>query len=157
MTHSTECAIRTALESDADAISAIILRALRETNARDYSAEIIDRIVRGFAPSAVRQQIATRTVVVATISGRIVGTASLDGNVVRAVFVAPDSQGRGVGVALMDEIARLARAGGVEALTLQSSITAEAFYARLGFVVVSQDCRDGERIIVMQRRLEEAS
>ncbi|WP_225127046.1 hypothetical protein [Bradyrhizobium sp. IC3123] len=73
-----ECSIRPALDDDAAAISAVILRALRETNARDYTAEIIARIEPSFGPDAVRRLIGQRTVFVATIGGRLVGTASLD-------------------------------------------------------------------------------
>ena len=45
-----ECTIRPALEDDADEISAVILRALRETNAKHYVNEIIERIERSFSP-----------------------------------------------------------------------------------------------------------
>ena len=87
-----ECAIRPAREDDASDISAVILRALCETNAKDYTAEIIERIGRRFSPAAVLQLLGTRIVFVATAGGRVVGTASLDGSVVRTVFVAPDAQ-----------------------------------------------------------------
>lgn len=70
-----ECTIRLALEDDADDISGVILRALRETNAKDYTTEIIERIERSFGPGAVRQLIGKRTVFVAAIGTRIVGTA----------------------------------------------------------------------------------
>jgi len=96
-----DCTIRPALEDDADEISAVILRALRETNARDYADEIIERVERSFSTSAVRELIGKRAVFVAAIDGRVVGTASLDGSVVRSVFVAPDVQGRGIGKLLM--------------------------------------------------------
>ncbi len=56
-----ECAIRPALADDADDISAVILRPLRETNARDYADEIIERIAHSFSPDAVRQLIGQRT------------------------------------------------------------------------------------------------
>jgi hypothetical protein len=52
-----ECTIRPALEDDADEISAVILRALRETNAKDYAREIIERGEHSFSPSAVLQLI----------------------------------------------------------------------------------------------------
>lgn len=39
-----DCTIRPAREDDAADISAVILRALRETNAKDYTDEIIARI-----------------------------------------------------------------------------------------------------------------
>ncbi|WJI42044.1 GNAT family N-acetyltransferase [Mesorhizobium opportunistum] len=67
-----------------------------------------------------------RDVFVATIAGRIVGTASLDGEVIRTVFVAPDVQGQGVGRRLMAESELAARKGGMKLLTVSSSLTAEA-------------------------------
>ena len=70
-----ESSIRPALEDDAEEISAVILRSLRETNAKDYTSEIIDRVERSFSPAAVRQLMEQRTVFVATLGNRIVGTA----------------------------------------------------------------------------------
>lgn len=52
-----DCTIRPALEDDAADISAVILRALRETNAKDYTDEIIATIERSFSPDAVRQRV----------------------------------------------------------------------------------------------------
>ena len=73
-----ECNIRSAVEDDADEISAVILRAhCAKQNAKDYTDEIIERVERSFSPSAVLQLIGRRTVFVATVGGRIVGTASL--------------------------------------------------------------------------------
>lgn len=149
-----DCTIRPARDDDAAGISAVILRALRETNAKDYTDEIIARIERSFSPDAVRQLIAQRTVFVATLGDRIVGTASLDGSVVRTVFVAPDVQARGIGKLLMAEIERKARERNIVALTVPSSVTAETFYARLGFNAVRDSHYGDERTIIMERWLE---
>lgn len=151
------CTIRPALEDDAADVSAVILRALRETNAKDYTDEIIARIERSFSPDAVRQLIAQRTVLVASIGSRVVGTASLDGNVVRTVFVAPEVQARGIGTRLMAEIERTARERSVASLTVFSSITAETFYAWLGFEAVRDNYHGNERTIVMERSLDDPS
>lgn len=152
-----ECTIRPALEDDAAHISAVIVRALRETNAKDYPNEVIERIVRGFSPDAVRQLIGQRTVFVATIRSRIVGTASLDGSVVRTVFVAPHVHARGIGKLLMAEIERTARERNIPSLTLSSSITAETFYAGLGFRAARDSYHGDERTIVMERLLDGSS
>ncbi|MBC9883205.1 GNAT family N-acetyltransferase [Bradyrhizobium sp. INPA01-394B] len=148
-----ECMIRSALSDDAADISAVILRALRETNAKDYAAEIIARIERSFSPDAVQALIAKRTVFVATIGSRVVGTASLDGSIVRTVFVAPDVQARGIGKLLMAEIEHVARARNIAMLTVPSSVTAETFYARLGFTAVRDSYHGDERTIIMERLL----
>jgi N-acetylglutamate synthase-like GNAT family acetyltransferase len=152
-----ECTIRPALEADADQISAVILRALRETNAKDYTDEIIKRVERSFSRSALRELIGERTVFVAAIGSRVVGTARLDRDVVRSVFVAPDIQGRGVGKLLMVEIERTARERNILKLTVPSSITAETFYAQLGFTAVRDSYHGDERTIIMERFLGESS
>ncbi len=151
-----ECTIRAAREDDADGMSAVILRALRETNAKDYANDIIERIEASFTPRAVREFIGQRTVLVATVDGRIVGTASLDGSVVRSVFVAPDVQARGIGKLLMAEIESTARERNILKLALTSSITAETFYARLGFRAVRDSYHGDERTIIMERSLDES-
>ncbi|SFI87688.1 GNAT family N-acetyltransferase [Bradyrhizobium sp. cf659] len=150
-----DCTIRPARDDDADDIGGVILRALRETNAKDYTDEIIERVERSFSPDAVRELIAKRTVFVATLDSRVVGTASLDGSVVRTVFVAPDVQARGIGKLLMAEIERTGRDRDISALTVPSSITAEAFYAKLGFNAVRDSYHGDERTIIMERWLAE--
>src|SRR5262249_47724218 len=127
-----------------------------ETNGKDYTSEIIERVSQSFSPSALMQLIGKRTVFVATIDGRVVGTASLDGSVVRTVFVAPDAQGRGIGRQLMAEIERTAHEKNIPVLTVPSSVTAEAFYARLGFRAVRDSWHGDERTIVMERSLSGA-
>ena len=150
-----ECTIGPALAEDAADISAVILRALRETNVKDYSGEIIASVERSFSPDAVLALMAKRIVFVATIGDRLVGTASLDGSVVRTVFVAPDVQGRGVGKLLMAEIEGAARERNIRSLTVPSSVTAESFYARLGFNAVRDSYHGDERTIIMERALDD--
>ena len=145
--------IRRAEARDANDISRVIVRALRETNARDYAPEIIARLERSFTPSAVAQQIARRDVFVALIDDRIVGTASLEGQVIQTVFVSPEVQGRGVGRLLMQVVEATARAHQVAVLRLSSSITAETFYAGLGFKAVGDAFYGDERTIVMEQTL----
>jgi citrate lyase synthetase len=149
-----ETTIRPAQEVDAEDISAVIVSALRETNANDYSSEIIARVEQSFSAAAVRRLIENRTVFVATRNGEIVGTASLDGKVVRTVFVSPAIHGQGVGTQLMAEIEQTAHTRGITVLTVPSSVTAESFYSKLGFVAIRDSYHGDERTIIMERRLE---
>jgi N-acetylglutamate synthase-like GNAT family acetyltransferase len=111
-------------------------------------------VEQSFSPDAVLALMAKRTVFVATIGNRVVGTASLDGSVVRTVFVAPDIQTRGVGKLLMAEVEHIARERDIPTLTVPSSVTAEAFYARLGFKAVRDSYHGDERTIIMERALD---
>ncbi|MFO1087216.1 MAG: GNAT family N-acetyltransferase [Reyranellaceae bacterium] len=142
-----------ATATHAPVISAVIVESLRATNAKDYPPDVIERIAGNFSPGRVRDLLAKRDAIVAVLDGRVVGTASLDGDVVRTVFVAPDVQDRGVDVKLMRELERRARARGLAMLSVSSSITAEGFYAKLGFVAVRDSYHGAERTIIMVRSL----
>lgn len=94
-----------------------------------------------------------RRVLVAEREGAIVGTASLDGEVVRTVFVTPAVQGCGVGRALMSAIELMAKQAGVQRLAVPSSLTARAFYALLGYSLVREVVDNDEITLVMMRDL----
>lgn len=145
--------IRPAVIDDADAISRITLQALHQTNAADYTPAVIAAVAANFSPAAVAARMASRRVLVAVAQAGVVGTASLDGATVRSVFVQPDGHGRGIGTALMAAIERLARADGLPRLVVPASVTAEGFYARLGFVALRDEYHGAERTIVMTKQL----
>lgn len=145
--------IRTAVESDAHAISQVIIAALRATNARDYSWAVIEQVEKSFSPSAVAALIGKRIVFVALDDQKVVGTASLDGQTVRSVFIEPQLHQQGIGSKLVSIVEQAAKAAGVTTLSVPSSITAERFYQRLGYSPVREILYCEERTIVMERWL----
>lgn len=149
-----DCQIRSAMNVDAPAISRIIIGTLRESNVHDYSSEIIDQVEQSFSPQAILHLLTRRQVFVATIDRQIVATASLDQDVVRSVFVDPTYQGRGIGRHLMMRIQSIAINEGVHLLRVPSSITAEGFYASLGFKKIRDEFHGSERTIIMAKTLE---
>ena len=72
---------------------------------------------------------------------------------VRSVFVNPALQGQGIGRLLMIEIELRAREAGVTVLSVPSSLTAQAFYAKLGFHNVRDVYHGNERTLVMEKAL----
>ncbi|MBP5060177.1 GNAT family N-acetyltransferase [Pseudomonas chlororaphis] len=152
-----DCEIRPAHEQDANAISRLIIAALQTSNAQDYPAAVIAQVRQNFSPPAVRQLLSKRQVWVAQAAGEIIGTASLDGQVVRSVFVAPERQGQGVGRQLMAELEHQALGAGITQLTVPSSITAEGFYTNLGFHTLREQYHGEERTLIMQRELDQTT
>lgn len=146
--------IRNAMDTDAPAISQTIINALRQSNAQDYSPEIIDQVAQNFSPPAILQLLAQRQILVATVDNHIVATASLDQDVVRSVFVDPSHQGKGLGRHLMERIQSIAINAGLNQLRVPSSITAEGFYASLGFKKVRDEFHKTERTIIMTKTLD---
>lgn len=149
-----ECLIRIAMTADAAAINQIIIGTLRESNAQDYSAEIINQVALNFSPQAILCLMTQRQVFVAIVRNRIVATASLDQDVVRSVFVEPAYQGKGIGRQLMKSIQSSAIAEGRNLLRVPSSITAEGFYASLGFIKIRDAFHESERTIIMSKTLD---
>ena len=84
--------MRKATTSDAKEISNLIISCIRETNAKDYSPDIIDRVVTNFTPEKVTALIESRDVFIATQNNLIIGTVSLDQNNIRSLFVLPEKQ-----------------------------------------------------------------
>jgi GNAT superfamily N-acetyltransferase len=152
----TDIEIRRATAADAEVVYEIVLRALRETNARDYPASVIDRLVLTL-PEAVASKLEEWQAYVAVVDDRIVGTGSLNGKTVRALFVHPDYQGRGIGTKLMDVVENAANLQSERTLGVQSSITAQPFYAKRGFKVVREAFYGEERTIFMSKDISSSS
>ncbi|WP_095148713.1 GNAT family N-acetyltransferase [Pseudomonas sp. Irchel s3a18] len=148
-----DCQVRLATGEDAEAISHVVMSALRESNARDYPADVIVQVEQGFSPQAIHRLMTQRRVYVASVDQRVVATASLEGETVRSVFVEPQHQGNGIGRQLMAVIHATALNLGLEVLHVPSSITAEGFYATLGFRKVRDEFHGAERTIIMQKVL----
>lgn len=145
--------VRPARLADADAISRVVLAALRISNARDYPASVIERVQSSFSPAAVERLMQQRRVFVASEGNVVVGTASLEGEVVRSVFVDPDRHRQGVGRLLMAELEVVVRKAGAVRMVVPSSLTARGFYLALGFNVVREHLEGEERTLVMERQL----
>lgn len=145
--------IRVATPADTVAISAVIIAALQQSNAQDYSPQIIAQVKRSFSPEAIVHLMTQRQVFVATIGDQVAATASLEQNTLRSVFVDPVFQGKGMGRLLVSAVESAAAQHGVRQLRVPSSITAEGFYHTLGYRKIRDEFHGEERTIVMQKWL----
>lgn len=146
--------VRRAEPSDAKHIGALVRRTLRISNAADYSNETIERVAANFTAEYVEALMRTRTVVVALWDQKIVGTASLEQDNCRTVFVAPEMQQRGVGRQLMKKIETVAQHAGYAAVQVPSSLTAVGFYEQLGFEAVGEAYHGDEKTILMKKDID---
>jgi len=143
--------IREARPEDAVAISALIISAIKETNAKDYPASFIEKLTENFSPEQIASRMLARETYISVKDGKVTGTASLDKSTIRSVFVMPKLQGLGIGLALMKHIEELAAKNKIKELTVPSSITAEGFYQRLGYAKVHEEYEGVEKIIIMKK------
>jgi N-acetylglutamate synthase-like GNAT family acetyltransferase len=147
-----EIVIRRATAEDSGAVYEIVLRTLCDSNSRDYPASVIDRLVLTL-PNKVASNLETWHAFLAIVDGQVVGTGSLSGQIVQSVYVHPDYQRGGVATRLMDAVENAAIAQSVRTLSVQSSITAQPFYANRGFKIAREEFFGEERTIVMSKDL----
>jgi GNAT superfamily N-acetyltransferase len=145
--------IRLAAEADAEAVSNVVAVTVRESNARDYSRDIVEMVVADSAPEHMQAMIRDGDFFIAEGNGGIVGVAGLIEGTLRRCFVLPAVQGKGIGRELLSAIERTAFRKGLSVLRVNSSLTATGFYERLGFVSEGEDSHNGTRFVKMNKVL----
>jgi putative acetyltransferase len=119
--------------------------AVRGLASADYSTEVIE----AWAPLPITDQYVERVLsnpenerrLAAVVGGRIVGIGAvvLARSELRACYVAPQAARIGVGRSIVSAIEKIAGESGLSSLWLDSSLTAEPFYARLGYGAVGRN------------------
>jgi putative acetyltransferase len=133
--------IREMRPDDARAFLEVHHAAIRGIAAKDYPPTVIE----AWAPlpltedaiKRVRENGKNEIRLIAEVDGRIVGIGALvvENAELRACYVTPEASRKGVGTALVREIERMARGQSLAYLELNSSVTAEPFYASLGYEI----------------------
>ena len=151
--------VRKFVNSDADEVSALIIRTLRTTNIKDYSEEFIENDVKNFTPEGVLQRASWTHFYVICDGDTIVGCGAIgpywgkeDECSLFNIFVLPEYQGKGVGRKIMETLEQdefFLRAKRVE---IPASITACDFYRKLGYTYKNGvDVVDEEQIFRLEK------
>jgi GNAT superfamily N-acetyltransferase len=120
--------------ADAEAVSALIRRTMRESNSRDYQLARLQPLIDYFSPEKVQRLSQERVCLVAEANGQLIGTAALEGAELATFFVLPEYQGQGIGTQLLAAIEQHALMQGITHITVESSLTGAAFYAKMGYL-----------------------
>ena len=146
--------VRQSEPGDAGPVSQLILNNLYQVLINDYSSDVVETLAPFYTPEKIVERAEQQLSLVATEGGTVVGTASLDHDRVRNVFVDVDLHGQGVGRELMAALEADAQARGVAKLYLMSGISAYGFYARLGYTIVEHIVRDLNGVSIAEMRME---
>lgn len=130
--------VRPPREDELEAVAATHVAAAEAGGARAYDPETVESWAKRGERSPDDYPVddpATHFVVAVTGDREVAGFGELvpDEREVRAVYVHPDHERRGVGTALLAHLEGYARALDCQALTLQSSLNAVEFYERAGW------------------------
>ena len=106
-----EVELRDMSMGDVPEVRSLIERTVRTSYRDAYSKQAIEFFVRYHGESAIRKDLRQGTCLVAHAGGGIVGTATLRGDIVTRVFVAPERQGIGIGRELIQVPARPCQSG----------------------------------------------
>ncbi len=134
-------------------LSDLIVRCLREVSARDYPADVIDRLCRHYSAATIRTLAAQRDMQVAEVDGTVAGTVSRDGYRVFTMFIDPGQAGRGLGRQLMDQAEADAAAAGFGTMETAASITAHEFYRKRGYTDVRESRAEFGLTFIMRKTL----
>jgi putative acetyltransferase len=129
--------------------------AVRGLAAKDYPPSVIDQwaplrvtlaMVEGFLTNPDDEIRLIAELDSVTVGIGALGTAAHE---LRACYVDPDFARLGVGTAIVSEIERIASQHSLDYLQLESSVTAEPFYAALGYRVLER----GEHVLASGTRM----
>jgi GNAT superfamily N-acetyltransferase len=132
--HTDTFAIRRATAADAPAILSAHVQAIRQICQTQYTPEQIEawagpKKAQDYANAMARGE----AMFVAEMDSQIVGFSAIDRDAIKAVYVLPSAQHRGIGAALLAAVEGEARASGVCKVSLESTVNAVSFYKLHGY------------------------
>ena len=132
--------IRRIEPEDAEKVSALIAKTLREVNIKDYSSEYIEKIVQELQPKDILERAKWTHFYVVCDEDRIVGCGAIgpywgkvDESSFFTIFVLPEYQEHGIGRKIIETLEKddfFLRANRIE---IPASITAAPFYSKMGY------------------------
>ena len=151
--------IRRFTEQDAQSVSELIITTIRISNTRDYSAEMMEELVKTETPEHVLQRASWTHFYVAEEAGRIVGCGAIgpywgkeDESSLFTIFVHPEWQGKGIGRAIVETLERDAFALRAKRIEIPASATGLAFYQKMGYTFKNGcDAMDEEHLYRLEK------
>ena len=135
-----EFIVRRFQTNDAEEVAALIRKTIEITNAKDYSKESVDALVKMHTPEHVLERASWTHFYVVCDENRIIGCGAIgsywgkeDESSLFTIFVLPEYQGKGVGRMIIETLEQdefFLRAKRVE---IPASITACEFYRKMGY------------------------
>ena len=120
-------------EAEYSLASEIVVASVQAFWPPDYPAAVIEAVVEGNGPAAIRERSDKQEDYLARRGGRPVGYGAVKQNEIGHLFVHPDAAGQGVGSALVAFSEGLVRERGFETIIVYASLSALGFYEKRGF------------------------
>ncbi|MDB5571571.1 MAG: GCN5-related N-acetyltransferase:Aminotransferase, class-II [Hyphomicrobiales bacterium] len=130
-----DIALRPYLPSDAATLAGLFVASVETLASEDYDVEQIAAWTSAADDAAAfAARLSGQLTLVATLDAEPVGFASMKGqDEIDLLYVHPEAARMGVATTLCDALEKLARARGAQQLSVDSSDTAEPFFAQRGY------------------------
>ena len=132
--------IRLFKKEDADKVSSLVIKTLKETNSKDYSNEYIEENISYMTSTNIIQKASWTHYYVVEVENEIVGCGAigpyydkLDESSLFMIFVLPEYQGKGIGRLIIDTLEKDEYFIRSKRIEIPSSITACDFYIKMGY------------------------
>ena len=146
--------IRRFAAADAQAVSDLIVRTLRVSNARDYPAAMLEELVTRMQPADILVRAGWTHFYVVEDGGAIVGCGAIgpywektDESSLFTIFVDPDWQGQGVGRRIIETLEQDEYALRAKRIEIPASITGLPFYLKLGYTYKDGNTEPDEELL----------
>ena len=145
--------VRALKEGDTRKVAYLISRCLNEILTRDFTRAQLKFFYQRFTSAGLRKIATECTLFVAASGNRILGTASLDGDRVKAVFVNPSFHRQGIGRLLVRHVEDEARRRNLTGCILHANHQAIEFYEHVGYQKVKENHDHGLNLVIMRKDL----
>ena len=132
--------IRKFKETDAEAVSRLIIETVKVSNVKDYPVEMIEELVKRERPEDVLKRASWTHFYVVEADDRIVGCGAIgpywdkqDESSLFTIFVLPAYQGKGIGRMIIETLERDDYALRARRIEIPASITGLPFYQKMGY------------------------
>ncbi len=143
--------IRKFKKGDERKLSYLIRKCIVTINSKDISKEEAKILYDYFAPANILSDSLRFDIYVAEYNDNIVGTATLNDNCIKAVFVNTSFHKKGIGTKLMKRLESILKRRGFHNVYLNSSPFAVDFYTKLGYDKVKDVDGDVGRMTLMTK------
>ena len=140
-----DIAIRRFESGDTNNVSQLIIDNLMLINSRAYGEETARQLARFYSPQLLLEYAKNGNMYVAVKHSTILGTAALEQDRVRNVFVRIDHHQQGIGKVLMQHIEDIARQHGKVQLAHRASVSAVVFLSEIGLCCCERNRRTYRR------------
>jgi len=148
--------IRKFKKIDAKETSGLIKKALTQVNSKDYPQSLIKALCREYNRENLISLSIKKEMYVACGKRKILGTVSLDNQIISTVFVNPENFLNGIGTKLMNYAEERIREKGYKTAKLKASVTAYEFYKKRGYKTIKEIfSEESGKNILMSKRLKQ--